>query len=345
MRRGAGNVVISSAVGNGVGDDKLVYTYVPQIIDYYLGEKPLLQNVDTFRCLVGRGVRASPSTASPNWSSSRWKGSGGYGIVFGPDASPKELAAITRKIKADPRGWIAQPLVQLSTVPTKIDDVLSPRHVGLCGPLPSTTVRTCGCCRRPDPGGTSGRFAGGQLQQGGGSKDTWVLASRTSDEDPELSGEELGVRAPGIRGAGAGSRTEHLASNNSSSNSEHLGSAQLPRTISERSVVTDACSQRRVPLLGSAATSSAPTTLLGSSDVAVPSIARRRHRRPGPHVASAPACPRHPRRRRASSTCARSPIWLRSAATRLVRSSTRWQVLVRMLAGRVRSRRVRCGSA
>ncbi|WP_039973202.1 circularly permuted type 2 ATP-grasp protein [Rhodococcus qingshengii] len=191
----AGNVVISSAVGNGVGDDKLVYTYVPQIIDYYLGEKPLLQNVDTFRCWLDEECeqvldRVAELVIKPV------EGSGGYGIVFGPDASPKELAAITRKIKADPRGWIAQPLVQLSTVPTKIDDVLSPRHVDL-RPFAVNDGEDVWVL----PGGlTRVALPEGSLvvnsSQGGGSKDTWVLASRTSDEDPELSGEELVSEPP-----------------------------------------------------------------------------------------------------------------------------------------------------
>ncbi|MGM5067028.1 circularly permuted type 2 ATP-grasp protein [Rhodococcus qingshengii] len=191
----AGNVVISSAVGNGVGDDKLVYTYVPQIIDYYLGEKPLLQNVDTFRCWLDEECeqvldRVAELVIKPV------EGSGGYGIVFGPDASPKELATITRKIKADPRGWIAQPLVQLSTVPTKIDDVLSPRHVDL-RPFAVNDGEDVWVL----PGGlTRVALPEGSLvvnsSQGGGSKDTWVLASRTSDEDPELSGEELVSEPP-----------------------------------------------------------------------------------------------------------------------------------------------------
>ncbi|MDV6212067.1 circularly permuted type 2 ATP-grasp protein [Rhodococcus erythropolis] len=191
----AGNVVISSAVGNGVGDDKLVYTYVPQIIDYYLGEKPLLQNVDTFRCWLDEECeqvldRVAELVIKPV------EGSGGYGIVFGPDASPKELAAITRKIKADPRGWIAQPVVQLSTVPTKIDDVLSPRHVDL-RPFAVNDGEDVWVL----PGGlTRVALPEGSLvvnsSQGGGSKDTWVLASRSSDEDPELSGEELVSEPP-----------------------------------------------------------------------------------------------------------------------------------------------------
>ncbi|NRI67502.1 circularly permuted type 2 ATP-grasp protein [Rhodococcus sp. MS16] len=186
----AGNVVISSAVGNGVGDDKLVYTYVPQIIDYYLGEKPLLQNVDTFRCWLDDECeevldRVAELVIKPV------EGSGGYGIVFGPDASPAELAEITGKIRADPRGWIAQPVVQLSTVPTKIGDVLSPRHVDL---------RPFAVNDGDDiwvlPGGlTRVALPEGSLvvnsSQGGGSKDTWVLAAATSTDAGELAGEEL----------------------------------------------------------------------------------------------------------------------------------------------------------
>ncbi|MGG7103694.1 circularly permuted type 2 ATP-grasp protein [Rhodococcus sp. 24CO] len=186
----AGNVVISSAVGNGVGDDKLVYTYVPQIIDYYLGEKPLLQNVDTFRCWLDDECeevldRVAELVIKPV------EGSGGYGIVFGPDASPAELAEITRKIRADPRGWIAQPVVQLSTVPTKIGDVLSPRHVDL---------RPFAVNDGDDiwvlPGGlTRVALPEGSLvvnsSQGGGSKDTWVLAAAASTDAGELAGEEL----------------------------------------------------------------------------------------------------------------------------------------------------------
>ncbi|MDT7720190.1 MAG: hypothetical protein QOE94_1201, partial [Mycobacterium sp.] len=114
----AGNVVISSAVGNGVGDDKLVYTYVPTIIEYYLGEKPLLANVDTFRCWLDE-EREEVLDRVDELVIKPVEGSGGYGIVFGPQASNKELAAISKSIRDDPRGWIAQPMMQLSTVPTQ----------------------------------------------------------------------------------------------------------------------------------------------------------------------------------------------------------------------------------
>ena len=126
----AGNVVISSAVGNGVGDDKLVYCYVPTIVEYYLGEKLSLANVDTFRCWLD-DEREEVLDRIDELVIKPVEGSGGYGIVFGPSATEKELAAITKKVRADPRGWIAQPVVQLSTVPTQIGDELAPRHVDL----------------------------------------------------------------------------------------------------------------------------------------------------------------------------------------------------------------------
>jgi uncharacterized circularly permuted ATP-grasp superfamily protein len=181
----AGNVVISSAVGNGVGDDKLVYTYVPTIIEYYLGEKPLLANVDTLRCWLD-DERAEVLDRIDELVIKPVEGSGGYGIVFGPNASDKELAATRRKIIADPRGWIAQPVVQLSTVPTKVGDSLTPRHVDL-RPFAVNDGEKVWVL----PGGlTRVALTEGSLvvnsSQGGGSKDTWVLASRSSAQDREL---------------------------------------------------------------------------------------------------------------------------------------------------------------
>ena len=186
----AGNVVISSAVGNGVGDDKLVYTYVPTIIEYYLGEKPLLANVDTFRCWLD-DEREEVLDRVGELVIKPVEGSGGYGIVFGPESSNKELNAISKKIRDDPRGWIAQPMMQLSTVPTQVDDTLTPRYVDL---------RPFAVNDGDDvwvlPGGLT-RVAlveGSRVvnsSQGGGSKDTWVLASRTSAADRELGAAEI----------------------------------------------------------------------------------------------------------------------------------------------------------
>ncbi|SPM35920.1 Uncharacterized conserved protein, circularly permuted ATPgrasp superfamily, partial [Mycobacterium rhizamassiliense] len=186
----AGNVVISSAIGNGAGDDKLVYTYVPTMIEYYLGEKPLLANVDTFRCWLD-DEREEVLDRIAELVVKPVEGSGGYGIVFGPEASEKELAAISKKIRDDPRSWIAQPMMELSTVPTQIDNTLAPRYVDL-RPFAVNDGDEVWVL----PGGLS-RVAlveGSRVvnsSQGGGSKDTWVLASRASSADRELGAAEV----------------------------------------------------------------------------------------------------------------------------------------------------------
>ncbi|MFD6196624.1 circularly permuted type 2 ATP-grasp protein [Mycobacteriaceae bacterium NPDC060252] len=191
----AGNVVISSAVGNGVGDDKLVYTYVPTIIEYYLGEKPIVANVDTYRCWLD-DEREEVLDRIDALVIKPVEGSGGYGIVFGPDASEKERAAISKKIRMDPRGWVAQPVVQLSTVPTKIGDQLVPRHVDLrpfaVNDGDDVWVLPGGLTRVALPEGSLVVNS----SQGGGSKDTWVLASRASVAERELSGAEVVPELP-----------------------------------------------------------------------------------------------------------------------------------------------------
>ncbi|UGU02773.1 circularly permuted type 2 ATP-grasp protein [Mycobacterium intracellulare] len=189
----AGNVVISSAIGNGVGDDKLVYTYVPTMIEYYLGEKPLLANVETLRCWLD-DEREEVLDRIDELVLKPVEGSGGYGIVFGPEASDKELAAVAKKIRDDPRSWIAQPMMELSTVPTQVGSALAPRYVDLrpfavndgndVWVLPGGLTRTA-------------LVEGSRVvnsSQGGGSKDTWVLASRASAGDHELEAAEV-VRA------------------------------------------------------------------------------------------------------------------------------------------------------
>ncbi|BCO46197.1 hypothetical protein MINTM002_18710 [Mycobacterium intracellulare] len=189
----AGNVVISSAIGNGVGDDKLVYTYVPTMIEYYLGEKPLLANVETLRCWLD-DEREEVLDRIDELVLKPVEGSGGYGIVFGPEASEKGLAAVAKKIRDDPRSWIAQPMMELSTVPTQVGSALAPRYVDLrpfavndgndVWVLPGGLTRTA-------------LVEGSRVvnsSQGGGSKDTWVLASRASAGDHELEAAEV-VRA------------------------------------------------------------------------------------------------------------------------------------------------------
>ena len=189
----AGNVVIANAIGNGVGDDKLIYTYLPEILKYYLGETPLLPNVDTYRCWLPT-EQAEVLDRLDELVTKPVEGSGGYGIVFGPDASPKELQAQRRRIRTNPRGWIAQPVVQLSTVPTKVGERLQPRHVDLrpfaVNDGEDVFVLPGGLTRVAIPEGSLIVNS----SQGGGSKDTWVLAPRASD-DAELRGRGLGATA------------------------------------------------------------------------------------------------------------------------------------------------------
>jgi uncharacterized circularly permuted ATP-grasp superfamily protein len=194
----AGNVVIANAVGNGVGDDKLVYTYVPEMVAYYLDERPVLPNVSTFRCWLD-DERTYTLDHLDELVLKPVEGSGGYGIVFGPDATPRRLAAARRAVREDPRGWIAQPVVQLSTVPTKVGDKLVPRHVDL---RPFAVNDGDGVYVLPG-GLTRVALPHGSLvvnsSQGGGSKDTWVLAAgRDAGADRELAGPGLATLPPAV---------------------------------------------------------------------------------------------------------------------------------------------------
>lgn len=170
----AGNVTIANAVGNGVADDKLVYTYVPDLIRYYLGEEPIIPNVDTFR-LEEAEAREEVMDRLDELVIKPVDGSGGKGLVIGPDASADELEQLRAKLRADPRGWIAQPVLQLSTVPTLDDSGFGPRHVDL-RPFAINDGEEIWVL----PGGlTRVALPEGSLvvnsSQGGGSKDTWVV--------------------------------------------------------------------------------------------------------------------------------------------------------------------------
>lgn len=182
----AGNVTIANAVGNGVADDKLVYTYMPQIIRYYLGEGPIIPNVDTFR-LEETDAREEVMDRLEEVVVKPVDGSGGKGLVIGPQASAAELAALRAKVLADPRGWIAQPVLQLSTVPTLGEEGFGPRHVDL-RPFAVHDGEEVWVL----PGGlTRVALEEGSLvvnsSQGGGSKDTWVIEQGASQGEQPVS--------------------------------------------------------------------------------------------------------------------------------------------------------------
>jgi len=180
-----GTVTIANAVGNGVADDKLVYTYMPDLIRYYLGEDAVIKNVDTWR-LEDPGALEEVLDRLDELVVKPVDGSGGKGLVVGPDASAKELAELRSRLQADPRGWIAQPVVQLSTIPTLVDDGMRPRHADLrpFAVNDGTDVWVL-------PGGlTRVALPEGQLvvnsSQGGGSKDTWVVGLESQrDREPD----------------------------------------------------------------------------------------------------------------------------------------------------------------
>ncbi len=169
-----GNVTLANAVGNGVADDKLVYTYLPDLIRYFLAEEPVIPNVDTWR-LEDPGALEEVLDRLDELVIKPVDGSGGKGLVIGPAATRKELSELRARITEDPRGWIAQPVVQLSTIPTLVKEGMRPRHVDL-RPFAVNDGHDIWVL----PGGlTRVALPEGQLvvnsSQGGGSKDTWVV--------------------------------------------------------------------------------------------------------------------------------------------------------------------------
>ncbi|MGD9961302.1 circularly permuted type 2 ATP-grasp protein [Nocardioides sp.] len=179
----AGNVTLANAIGNGIADDKLVYTYMPDIIRYYLSEEPVLKNVDTWR-LGDDDARAEVLDRLDELVLKPVDGSGGKGIVIGPKATAAELDQLRKQVLADPRAWIAQPVVQLSTVPTYVEGKMGPRHVDL-----RPFAVNDGSKVWVLPGGlTRVALAEGELivnsSRGGGSKDTWVLAGNGPKPEP-----------------------------------------------------------------------------------------------------------------------------------------------------------------
>ncbi|HEX5152444.1 MAG TPA: circularly permuted type 2 ATP-grasp protein [Parafilimonas sp.] len=169
-----GNIALANAVGNGVADDKAVYAYVPAMIKYYLDEEQILPNVPTYQ-MVDADVRNYVFDNIEKMVIKRTNQSGGYGMIMGNKIEEEEWMNAKKVIEEEPRSFIAQPIMKLSTVPCFIDGKFQPRHVdlrpyALCGPDDIKIV----------PGGlTRVALKEGSLivnsSQGGGSKDTWVI--------------------------------------------------------------------------------------------------------------------------------------------------------------------------
>jgi uncharacterized circularly permuted ATP-grasp superfamily protein len=170
----AGNVTISNALGTGVSDDKAIYSYMPEVIRFYLGEEPILKNVPTHRCRDASELKYVLANLH-DLVVKEVNGSGGYGMLVGPHATREQRALFAEKIVANPDGFIAQPTLALSTVPCFTESGLSPRHVDL---RPYVLCGADGI--RCVPGGlTRVALKEGSLvvnsSQGGGTKDTWVV--------------------------------------------------------------------------------------------------------------------------------------------------------------------------
>jgi len=170
----AGSVTLANAVGTGIADDKAVYSYMPDIVNFYLGEEPLLKNVPTWRCREDEHL-AYVLDNLEDLVVKEVHGSGGYGMLIGPKADKTAIAAFRAKLKSEPRNFIAQPTLALSTSPTCVDEGIAPRHVDLRPFVLSGRDRV-----RIVPGGlTRVALKKGSLvvnsSQGGGTKDTWVL--------------------------------------------------------------------------------------------------------------------------------------------------------------------------
>jgi uncharacterized circularly permuted ATP-grasp superfamily protein len=169
-----GNVTLAKAVGTGVADDKAVYAYMPRIIRYYLSEDPILANVETNICREAEGLQKTLDQLEDLVTKPVGE-SGGYGVVIGPSTGKRGIADLRSKLMHDPANFISQPLIQLSVSPTLIGSAIEPRHIDL-RPFALTGDSTWVM-----PGGlTRVAMRRGSMivnsSQGGGSKDTWVLA-------------------------------------------------------------------------------------------------------------------------------------------------------------------------
>ena len=168
-----GNITLSNAIGTGIADDKSIYPYVPQMIEFYLGEKPILNNVPTWICRKQDDL-AYVLAHLPELVVKEVHGAGGYGMLVGPAATKAEIAEFRAVLEANPANYIAQPTLSLSTCPTYVESGVAPRHLDLRPfVLSGTSVRMV-------PGGlTRVALKEGSLvvnsSQGGGTKDTWVL--------------------------------------------------------------------------------------------------------------------------------------------------------------------------
>ncbi|KQP22623.1 circularly permuted type 2 ATP-grasp protein [Pseudorhodoferax sp. Leaf267] len=178
----AGNVAICNAVGTGVADDKSIYPYVPKMIEFYLGEKPILNNVPTYMCRQADDLKYVLDNLK-DLVVKEVHGAGGYGMLVGPAATQAEIEDFRKAVQANPSGYIAQPTLSLSSCPTFVESGIAPRHIDLRPfVLSGKEVQMV-------PGGlTRVALKDGSLvvnsSQGGGTKDTWILEDDSPTAPP-----------------------------------------------------------------------------------------------------------------------------------------------------------------
>jgi uncharacterized circularly permuted ATP-grasp superfamily protein len=187
----SGNVSLCNAIGTGVADDKSIYPYVPKMIEFYLGEKPILKNVPTYLCRNKEDLQYTLAHLK-DLVVKEVHGAGGYGMLVGPASTNAEIEDFRRALLANPAGYIAQPTLSLSTCPTYVDSGIAPRHIDFRPfVLSAKEVQMV-------PGGlTRVALKEGSLvvnsSQGGGTKDTWVLQADSavpmqSQSQPRVGG-------------------------------------------------------------------------------------------------------------------------------------------------------------
>jgi len=169
----AGNINLSNAIGTGIADDKSIYPYVPKMIEFYLGEKPILKNVPTYLCRDSEDLKYVLAHLN-ELVVKEVHGAGGYGMLVGPAATKAEIEDFRRVLQARPGNYIAQPTLALSSCPTFVESGIAPRHIDL------RPFVLSGKHVQMVPGGlTRVALKEGSLvvnsSQGGGTKDTWVL--------------------------------------------------------------------------------------------------------------------------------------------------------------------------
>ena len=178
----SGNVAVCNAIGTGVADDKSIYPYVPKMIEFYLGEQPILKNVPTYMCRKADDLKYTLANLK-DLVVKECHGAGGYGMLVGPASTKAQIEDFRKAILANPSGYIAQPTLSLSTCPTYVDSGVAPRHIDLRPfVLSGKEVQMV-------PGGlTRVALKDGSLvvnsSQGGGTKDTWILEADTAAPTP-----------------------------------------------------------------------------------------------------------------------------------------------------------------